>query len=241
VGAREWAAECMRDGAVRLYILGGTTASEDLSRNNAPTSGVNSPNAQVNSPWGKAIRLVQASSQRLDFSRYDDTTGVASEFIVRTTSTDATCTYDGCAANNLAGDLTGSHQHNIGVHGGKVRFLRYTLNGPLAAGWEAFDGATSMNDGRWHQVGAAYNSTSLAVNVILDGKVDGSGTATAHRAFGGYTTIGCGNVGGATAGDFFDGDIALAAIFADDIPAGRFAAHYRALNLPPPRRMRGRR
>jgi hypothetical protein len=219
VGAREWAAECMRDGAVRLYILGGTTASEDLSRNNAPTSGVNSPNAQVNSPWGKAIRLVQASSQRLDFSRYDDTTGVASEFIVRTTSTDATCTYDGCAANNLAGDLTGSHQHNIGVHGGKVRFLRYTLNGPLAA----------------------YNSTSLAVNVILDGKVDGSGTATAHRAFGGYTTIGCGNVGGATAGDFFDGDIALAAIFADDIPAGRFAAHYRALNLPPPRRMRGRR
>lgn len=140
------------------------------------TWGVSGPTADGQT----AINSNPAEIRRSGTARIALTGNQSRLAFVKTTSTDSTKGYDGNAALTIFGDTTGSVWDSFGVHGGKARFTRFNNSA-----WQTFDSTTSVNDGNWHLIAVTYNSSTLAVEIYVDGVDDGGGSMTAHQAQGG--------------------------------------------------------
>jgi hypothetical protein len=220
-------AEVMADSPAfywRLQNIAPESATDEgATRNMSPTNF----GWRQRGPWrGQRERSVffdVALGVRATMTRWSNTGSMTYEAWVRTTSTDATSSYAGNPALTVVGDTSASVWMNFGVHGGKVRFLRFNNTA-----WQNVDSAKSVNDGAWHHIGATYDSSTRAVVVYVDGVADGSGTITAHQSQGGVDALGTGYNGNA---DTFDGYMAEVAVWASVLAPHRFRAHYLAGRL----------
>ncbi|MFW0862566.1 MAG: DUF2341 domain-containing protein [Candidatus Komeilibacteria bacterium] len=142
------------------------------------------------------------SGDYVTMTRFTVPTGVTIESWMKTTNTDSTASYAGDAALNIVGDSTGGVFLGFGVHGGKARYNHYS------GSWQSVTGATTINDGLWHQIVATHNQSTGAIVVYVDGMQDATGTI-------GYTTnSGIDRIGaGYNINDLFDGSIDEVKIF----------------------------
>ena len=108
------------------------------------------------------------SLTRAGFNLY--TTGLTVLATIKTTDTGAGSpggSYEGDPAVCIMGDSTGGVGCGFGIHGGKVRATFYQ------GGWHLYDSATSVNDGKWHQIAFTRDAGNPSRLVIyIDGEID---------------------------------------------------------------------
>lgn len=198
-----------------------STHGRTMALNGTYTWGVDGPTADEET----ALRVAAAADIQLTSGRIAMTGSQTRLAFVKTTSTDATNGYDGNAALTIFGDLTANVWESFGIHNGKARYTRFNNSA-----WQTFDSTTSVNDGNWHLIAVTYNSSTLAVEIYVDGVDDGGGTMTAHQNQGGVNWL----LVGYNSLDKYDGDIAHAALFGTVLTPQDIADIWAAREAMPP-------
>lgn len=223
------AAEMLKDGPAFLYrvaLRGSATTVADLSGNaktltegGTVTRGVVGPTKDLPA----ACKFVVASSSRLAMATKVQGFALqtASAWIRTTSSSSLIEGVDGVALTIFGQQDPNQVWGSFGVHGGKVAFFRESSNRLV--------GNKTVSDGRWHHVAVQQISTTAAT-FWVDGAVDSAqtGLTLSGTTNFGYDTLGAHYKSLGVPGEFFDGDIALAAAYTSDIGAVRIRSHYLA-------------
>jgi N-acetylneuraminic acid mutarotase len=173
----------------------------------------------------------QGSGYALDFdgsNDYIDLTkvallqGLTYSAWIKTTSTDATSSYDGNAALNIIGDHTGNVWNGFGIHGGFARYNHY--NGS----WQNLTGSIEVNDGSWHHIAVSHSETNDSVWLYVDGVLDASSVISYGGGGGalkvGFDRIGGGYSNGTATADFFDGSLDEIGVWSTPLDAAQIRA-----------------
>lgn len=173
-----------------LRLVGDTTNTTGTVTDTV-TFGVEDPNSGT---WAMTF---DGDSGRIALAaRFVFSTSVSLSCWVKTTSADATSSYEGSPALVIFGDTNAGVGFQVGVTGGKFEARRF--NGTV---WQTVTHPTLINNGGWHHCALSWTGTALLLyvdGVLHTGVVSGA-------TIGGITHLGC----GFGTADFFDGSLYL--------------------------------
>lgn len=214
------------DESKDVSLLDDRMGSIDATKS-GPQLGVGSPLLGGCAEWLTQTDRAEFTAQSGSFGAGQAWSGGA---WVKTTSADAAAGYAGNPALTVLGDHSGNVWQGFGVHGGKVRYSMFNNTSGL---WQYADGATPVNDDRWHQIGFSCTGAVGANNTLVyaDGRIDATATFTiaVHPSVAvGFDTIGAGYAGGAY-GDGFLGWLSQVWMKKAVVAPERFRAQYDAV------------